>query len=102
MSQIHNVQPITPATKSRPDHVTATPSPQTPSDANAPVTRQPDRVDLSAEAQAIDTPRPATETTEIRQDLVDRVRAQIAAGAYETPEKIDETIDAIARRIDAS
>jgi len=32
---------------------------------------------------------------EIRRDLVERVRAEIAAGTYETPERIDAAIDAL-------
>lgn len=30
---------------------------------------------------------------DVRQDLVDRVRSEIAAGTYETPEKIDGLLD---------
>ena len=30
---------------------------------------------------------------EVRRDLVERVRAEIEAGAYETPEKIEIAID---------
>lgn len=32
----------------------------------------------------------------VRQDLVDRVKAEIAAGTYETPEKIDQAISEFA------
>ena len=32
---------------------------------------------------------------EIRQELVDRVRAEIESGSYETPEKIDQAIEAM-------
>ena len=30
---------------------------------------------------------------EIRQDLVDSVRAQIASGSYDTPDKLDAALD---------
>ncbi len=33
---------------------------------------------------------------EVRQDLVNRVRAEIEAGTYETPGKLDEAIEALA------
>jgi negative regulator of flagellin synthesis FlgM len=49
-----------------------------------------DRVEISAAAQAaID----AAETGEIRLDLVNQIRAQIASGAYETPGKLDIALD---------
>jgi len=32
---------------------------------------------------------------EIRRDLIDRVRAEIAAGRYETPERIDAAVEAM-------
>jgi Anti-sigma-28 factor, FlgM. len=34
-------------------------------------------------------------STDVRQDAVDRVRAEIEAGTYETPEKIERVIDAL-------
>ncbi|MBI1190607.1 MAG: hypothetical protein GC200_08030 [Tepidisphaera sp.] len=33
----------------------------------------------------------------VRQDLVDRVKAEISAGTYETPEKIDQAITEFAK-----
>ena len=35
----------------------------------------------------------ATETGGIRQDVVSRIRAEIAAGTYETPGKLDVALD---------
>ncbi len=35
----------------------------------------------------------ATETGSIRQDVVNRVRSEIAAGTYETPAKLDVALD---------
>ncbi len=37
--------------------------------------------------------RKAREMPEVRRDLVDRVRAEIDAGQYETPEKLDAAVD---------
>ena len=49
-----------------------------------------DQLDISPAAQAaID----AHEKGEIRADLVARVRSEIAAGTYETPEKLDAALD---------
>ncbi len=36
----------------------------------------------------------------IRKDLVDRVRAEIAAGTYDTPEKWDAALDRLLERLD--
>ncbi len=52
--------------------------------------RTADKVELSRAAQFLsrligDTP--------VRQDLIDRVKSEIAGGTYETPEKIDAAID---------
>ncbi|MFA6046706.1 MAG: flagellar biosynthesis anti-sigma factor FlgM [Phycisphaerales bacterium] len=63
-------------------------------------------------AAPTDTPRRGTDQVEVssvasylsqlrdlpvRQDLVDRVRAEIASGTYETPEKVDGAITEIGR-----
>ncbi len=37
--------------------------------------------------------RKAGRMPEVRRDLVDRVRAEIDAGQYETPEKLDAAVD---------
>jgi negative regulator of flagellin synthesis FlgM len=49
-----------------------------------------DRVDISAAAEAA---AQAAESGEIRTDLVRHLRAQIAAGTYETPDKLDIALD---------
>jgi negative regulator of flagellin synthesis FlgM len=59
-----------------------------------PATKSTDRVDISAAAEAAIQ---AAESGKIRQGLVDRLRAQIAAGTYETPDKLDA---AVARMLD--
>jgi negative regulator of flagellin synthesis FlgM len=54
--------------------------------AQAPV----DRVEISPAAEAAIQ---AAESGAVRQDLVDRIRSEIAAGAYETPDKLDAALD---------
>lgn len=66
-------------------------SPQrSPSARTAPAQQGADRVDISPAAEAA---AQAAENGEVRHDLVNQIRAQIAAGAYETPEKLDVAID---------
>jgi len=38
----------------------------------------------------------------VRQDLIDRVRGEIEAGTYDTPERLDAAIDRILREVDPS
>jgi negative regulator of flagellin synthesis FlgM len=84
-------------------HINGTPHIHGPHGINAPhapfrnqptqptTTAQPvDQVDISAAAQAASQ---ATESGEVRQGLVDNIRAQIAAGTYETPGKMGIAID---------
>lgn len=54
------------------------------------VSRDPDRVELSDMAQLLSR---LNELPDVRQDVVDRVREQIANGSYETPEKVDAALD---------
>lgn len=54
--------------------------------------RASDRVELSDHARLLDRLR---QLPEIRQDLVDRVRSEIDAGAYDTPEQLDAAVEAI-------
>jgi negative regulator of flagellin synthesis FlgM len=49
-----------------------------------------DSVTISSAAEAALN---ATETGGVRQDLVNRVRSEIAAGTYETPAKLDAALD---------
>ncbi|MEE2827453.1 MAG: flagellar biosynthesis anti-sigma factor FlgM [Planctomycetota bacterium] len=46
-----------------------------------------DQLDISAEAQML------SQTGDIRSDRVADLRAQIATGQYETPEKIDAAVE---------
>ena len=56
----------------------------------APSAKSADRVDISAAAEAAMN---AAESGEVRQGLVDRIRAQIATGTYETPGKLDAALE---------
>jgi negative regulator of flagellin synthesis FlgM len=38
----------------------------------------------------------------VRQDLIDRVRAEIEAGVYDTPERLDRAVDRLLAEIDPS
>jgi negative regulator of flagellin synthesis FlgM len=49
-----------------------------------------DRVEISPAAQAAAA---AAESGDIRHSLVDRIRAEIASGSYETPQKLDAAVD---------
>ncbi|MEM6459853.1 MAG: flagellar biosynthesis anti-sigma factor FlgM [Planctomycetota bacterium] len=59
--------------------------------------RAADRLELSDTAKTLS--KLVKGLPEIREGLVAQVRAQIAAGTYETPEKIDATVDALAREL---
>jgi hypothetical protein len=49
-----------------------------------------DQLDISREALELSQTR---ESAEIRQDLVNRVRQEIAAGVYDTDEKFEIALD---------
>ena len=55
-----------------------------------------DRVDFSASAQMLSK---LTAQPDVRQNLVDQVRTQIANGSYETPEKLDAALDAMFKEL---
>ena len=52
--------------------------------------RSGDKVELSRAAQFISK---LISKNEVREDLVDRVKQELAAGTYETPDKIDAALD---------
>lgn len=58
-----------------------------------------DRVELSDMARYLSR---LNELPEIRAELVERVRAEIAAGRYETPEKLEAAITGILEEFDAA
>jgi len=55
-----------------------------------------DRVDISPAAQAASR---AAEAGGVRQDLVNLIRNQIAAGTYDTPEKMDIAMERLLDQI---
>ncbi|MEM8738445.1 MAG: flagellar biosynthesis anti-sigma factor FlgM [Planctomycetota bacterium] len=59
-------------------------------------TRGSDQVDFSESARALSRLADTPASPEFRQELVDKVRAEIEAGTYETPEKLDQAIDKLA------
>ena len=68
----------------------------------APVAGQrPDRADYRTSADAVEISEVGAmlarlrELPHIRTELVERVRAQIDAGTYETPERLDKTVERI-------
>lgn len=56
------------------------------------ITHGEDAVELSAEALSA-----SGRETPVRADLVSRIRAEIADGSYETPDKLDIAIDRLAK-----
>jgi negative regulator of flagellin synthesis FlgM len=59
--------------------------------------RPSDRVDISDRARLLSR---LAAMPEIRQELVDSVRAQIEAGMYETEERLEEAIEALAEELE--
>lgn len=60
----------------------------------AAATRGSDKVELSQCAQLLSR---LAELPDVRQDLIDRVRAEIADGVYDTSDKVDELLDELAQ-----
>ena len=78
-SHIHGAHRTNPADAARPAQSTQEPSGVTGGD----------EVSISAEADLLAR---INELPDIRQDRVDQIRAEIAAGTYETDEKLDTAI----------
>lgn len=57
--------------------------------------RDTDRVELSMVAQTLSPFLNQLKQNPVRQELVDQIRQQIAAGVYDTPEKLDQALDAM-------
>lgn len=71
------------------------PSPRPAPRSEAAPARETDSVELSALVRRL-----ASQDPEIRHDLVARVRAEIAAGTYDTPEKLERAADELVRDLD--
>jgi negative regulator of flagellin synthesis FlgM len=80
MTHIHSAQPI---------HGPHRAGPPTPA-ASSPATGVPDQVDISPLADLV---AQARDLPEIRADRVAAIRAQIAAGTYETADKLQVAVD---------
>ena len=63
------------------------------SGAQAAATQRTDKVELSTAARLLGK---IAQLPDLRQELVDHVRTQIELDSYETPEKVDVAIDALA------
>jgi anti-sigma28 factor (negative regulator of flagellin synthesis) len=61
-----------------------------------PCTAQADQIDISPEAEFVAR---ASELPEMRSDRVDDIRAQIAAGRYETDEKLEIAVGRLLNEI---
>jgi len=65
-----------------------------------PTTSLKDTVSFSEEALRLsEATKTGTESTKIRFELVNRIKAEIAAGTYDTPEKMDIALERMASRI---
>jgi negative regulator of flagellin synthesis FlgM len=85
-SQVHGAQSVNP-----PHFTQRTQSPQGTS-----ATSQTDRVEIS---QAAEAAIKATEAGDVRHDLVNQIRSQIAAGTYDTPDKMNAAVDRLLDQI---
>ena len=66
----------------------------------SPATPLKDTVSFSAEALRLsEVGQTNTESTRIRFDLVNRIKAEIAAGTYDTPDKMNTALERMASRI---
>jgi negative regulator of flagellin synthesis FlgM len=79
-SHLHGPQPIAPP------HATRVPAAET-APSSGPIQ---DELQISDAARLVEQ---AKALPEIRQDRVDAIRQQIAAGTYETPEKLEIALD---------
>jgi flagellar biosynthesis anti-sigma factor FlgM len=64
----------------------------TPAETATTPTRESDTVNLSEQARYLDALR---ENKDVRVDLVQRIRAEIAAGTYESFDKFDKAVDGL-------
>ena len=69
-------------------------------ESSGPKTSLKDTVSFSEEALRLsDASRTNEGSTKIRFDLVNRIKAEIAAGSYDTPDKMDIALERMASRI---
>ena len=85
---------LNPVGRPAPAPASGEPAPNRATDsASAAPKRQPDTVELSQQAREASQAAPDEGIEAIRMDVVARVRAEIAAGTYETPQKIEALLD---------
>lgn|SRR5690606_27856391 len=92
MAAINNIAAGAPASRVQPLNL-ARPQKAQPLAGEAPTSRPSrgiDTVDLSEQARYTDALR---EGADVRVELVERIRAEIAAGTYETDEKLDQAVE---------
>ena len=89
MSEIPSVGPRPISTVQRVSSNGTAPTSEPVSAANG-IAEHGDRVELSERAQMMERLR---RSSGVRQDVVDRVRAEIDQGSYETPERLEVAID---------
>lgn len=90
-----DISPISPVSTGRIEPVADRPGPRT---APTPRSERPsDRVELSDRARYLSK---LAALPEVRLDLVDRVRREIAAGSYETDAKLDAAIRNLVEDLD--
>ncbi|MBC7834188.1 MAG: flagellar biosynthesis anti-sigma factor FlgM [Phycisphaerales bacterium] len=65
-----------------------------------PTLRSQDRVELSGRNPAHTLKLVGNEEPAMRWDLIDRIREQIAAGSYDSPEKLEAALDRLAGSVD--
>jgi negative regulator of flagellin synthesis FlgM len=80
-AHVHAAQPINAPHRTAPAGLSATQGPT-----SSPYAGGVDQLDISPEADFVAQTR---DLPEIREDRVAQIRAQIEAGTYETPEKLD-------------
>ncbi len=79
-AHLHGAQQVSPPHGTRPSEPVARPD----------ATPISDEVDISQEARLVEQTH---QIPDVRQDRVDSIRAQLAAGTYETAEKLDVAVD---------
>ncbi len=72
--------------------VAARRSAATPEQAAATSPRSGDKVELSTQARLLDQ---LTRLPEVRTELIEQVKTEIDAGTYETPERLEATLNAL-------
>ena len=92
MTTINNIAAGTSASRVEVFAATRNRTASTPTESTQTPARGADTVDLSEQARYLDALR---ENADVRVDLVQRIRAEIAAGTYESFDKFDKAVDGL-------